>query len=43
MAHELQAAVRREIRGADLLVHIEPSRRQSRRPIETEDGPREAG
>jgi cation diffusion facilitator family transporter len=31
VAHELQTAVRREIPGADLLVHIEPSRRRSRR------------
>jgi cation diffusion facilitator family transporter len=32
VAHELQSSVRREISGADVLVHIEPSRRQSRRP-----------
>ena len=32
VAHELQSSVRREIPGADVLVHIEPSRRQSRRP-----------
>jgi cation diffusion facilitator family transporter len=31
VAHELQASVRRQLPGADLLVHMEPSRRQSRR------------
>ena len=31
VAHELQAAVRVTIPGADLLVHMEPSRRQRRR------------
>ena len=31
VAHELQGAVRRELPGADLLVHMEPSRRRSRR------------
>jgi cation diffusion facilitator family transporter len=35
VAHELQSSVRREIPGADVLVHIEPSRRESRRV----DGP----
>jgi cation diffusion facilitator family transporter len=35
VAHELQGAVRRELPGADLLVHMEPSRRRSRR---TEEG-----
>jgi cation diffusion facilitator family transporter len=31
VAHALQGAVRRELPGADLLVHMEPSRRRSRR------------
>jgi cation diffusion facilitator family transporter len=38
IAHQLQAAVKREIPNADLLVHMEPSRRHDRR-IE----PRDAG
>lgn len=37
VAHELQGAVRRELPGADLLVHMEPSRRRSRRA--EDDGP----
>jgi cation diffusion facilitator family transporter len=39
VAHELQAAVRVTMPGADLLVHMEPSRRQSRRG----ETPTEAG
>ena len=31
VAHELQGVVRRDLPGADLLVHMEPSRRQRRR------------
>ncbi len=31
VAHELQGAVRRDLPGADLLVHMEPSRRKERR------------
>jgi len=31
VAHQLQRAVRRELPGADLLIHMEPSRRRSRR------------
>ena len=42
VAHELQASVRRRIPGADLLVHMEPSRRQQRR-IEDGERPREEG
>jgi cation diffusion facilitator family transporter len=41
VAHELQAAVRVKIPRADLLVHMEPSRRNSRR-VDGET-PREAG
>ena len=37
VAHELQGAVRRELPGADLLIHMEPSRRRSRRTAD--DGP----
>ena len=37
VAHELQGAVRRELPGADLLIHMEPSRRRSRRS--EDDGP----
>lgn len=37
VAHELQGAVRRELPGADLLIHMEPSRRRSRRT--GDDGP----
>jgi cation diffusion facilitator family transporter len=46
VAHELQASVRRELHGAEMLVHIEPSRRQKRRIEErpaTPEGPRAAG
>jgi cation diffusion facilitator family transporter len=39
IAHELQAAVREKLPTADLLVHTEPSRRQSRRT----DWPKEGG
>jgi len=42
VAHELQASVRRQIPGADLLVHMEPSRRQRRR-MEDGEVPTEAG
>ena len=41
VAHELQASVRVKIPNADLLVHMEPSRRQNRRmdgPFETPTG-----
>ena len=38
VAHELQASVRTRIPGAEMLVHMEPSRRQSRRV----DGPGDA-
>jgi divalent metal cation (Fe/Co/Zn/Cd) transporter len=31
VAHQLQEAVRRELPSADLLIHMEPSRRQTRR------------
>jgi cation diffusion facilitator family transporter len=43
VAHELQASVRRQIPGADLLVHMEPSRRQRRRLDGDDPGPTAAG
>jgi cation diffusion facilitator family transporter len=43
VAHELQASVRRQIPGADLLVHMEPSRRQRRRLDGDDPGATAAG
>ena len=42
VAHQLQASVRRELPGAELLVHMEPSRRQNRRVGRDRDGDRDA-
>jgi cation diffusion facilitator family transporter len=43
VAHELQASVRRELQGAEILVHIEPSRRQQRRIEDRAPGSTGAG
>jgi cation diffusion facilitator family transporter len=44
VAHQLQASVRRKLHGAEMLIHIEPSRRNSRRIDDQGDdrGPKEA-